>query len=141
MFYDKFSQKKIPTIYILTNNKFQKSYEIIFEKVKNIIKIENTEDIEWISICVDFEIALSNEINKIFKEVRIVGCLFHYIKDIRLNALKMGLFNKTINSTTENFIRELSAAPFNYENNFNILTDIFRKYENIYENKEYTNIY
>lgn len=88
LFYDKPNNKKNPAVYILCNHKAQKGYELIFDKVKNILTLENTEKLKWGTITVDFILSLINAINKILYDIRLVGCLFHYIKNVRLNALK-----------------------------------------------------
>ena len=64
------------------------------------------------SICTDFEHGLMNACMIVFKNIRIIVCLFHYIKNIRLKALKSGLFSNDVNENTENLIKELGSIPF-----------------------------
>ena len=129
LFYDKLTKTKIPAVYILTNNKYINSYVKIFDKVKNIITLENTINLNWKSISIDFESALIESIKKVFNNIRIVGCMFHYIKNIRLNALKFGLFTKINEVITDNLIKDLSIIPYKYYINNNIINSIFENYE------------
>ena len=66
LFYDKLTKTKIPAVYILTNNKYINSYIKIFNKVKNIITLENTINLNWKSITIDFESALIESVKKVF---------------------------------------------------------------------------
>mgnify|MGYP006873038318 CR=1 FL=1 len=66
--------------------------------LKYIITIESTESLKWESICVDFEYAFLKAITLIFKSIRVVGFMFHYIKSIRLKALKLGLYSNIIDN-------------------------------------------
>ena len=92
LFYDENTNKKIPGAYKLCNNKFENSYIKILYKLKYIITVENIESLKLESICADFEMGLIRTITKVFKNIWVVGCLFHYIKNIRSQALKLGLF-------------------------------------------------
>ncbi len=129
MFYDEHTNKKITGDYILINNKYEKSYINILYKLKHIIIIENTEALKWESICVDFEYTLIKVITLVFKKNRVVGCAFHYIKSIRLKALKLGLYSNINRSITNKMIKELGSTPFLFNINHQIIEDIFTLYE------------
>ena len=91
MYYDKNSNSKIPASYILIISKFENIYIIVLSSLRNIITSENSIKLNNITITLDFEEGLIQVVNKVFPELRIVGCLFHYIKQIRLNLGKCGL--------------------------------------------------
>jgi len=91
MYYDKNSNSKIPASYILIISKFENNYIIVLNSLRNIITSKNSIKLNNITITLDFEEGLIQVVNKVFPELRIVGCLFHYIKQIRLNLGKCGL--------------------------------------------------
>lgn len=68
----------------------------------------------------------------VFKNIRVAGCLFHYIKNIRLEALKHGLYSLDISNKIDHMIKELGSAPFIFHINNNIINDIFENYEKIF---------
>ena len=55
--------------------------------------------------------------------------MFHYIKNIRLNGLKLGLFSKNYEIITDNLIKDLSIIPYKFFINNNIINTIFENYE------------
>ena len=129
MFYDKLIKTKLPNVYILTNNKYLNSYIKIFKKVRNILTIENSVKLNWLSITIDFESALLESVKKVFKNIHIIGCMFHYIKNLRLNGLKLGLFSKNYQNITDQLIKDLSIISYKFFSNNNIINDIFDIYD------------
>ena len=87
---------KVSCCYVLLNNKFQLSYEIVLGLIKNIITENNSYEIKLLIITTVFEKGLINTVKLVFKNIRTVGCLFHYVKNIRLNMQKLSLFKKII---------------------------------------------
>ena len=61
------------------NNKTQISYEIVLSTLYDIITEKNTVKLNVITISTDFENGLINACKNIFKNIRHVGCLFHYV--------------------------------------------------------------
>lgn len=61
-------------------------------------------------------------------------------KNFRIKCFKKGLFNKQYYNITNNFIKELSSIPFNYESNKNIMNNIFDKCEKLYGENSIENI-
>ena len=61
MCYNPIINLKIPSAYILMNNKTEKSYNLIFSKILNIITIENKTKIKLLSITSDFEKGMIND--------------------------------------------------------------------------------
>ena len=136
MVYNSLLDTKIPCAYILLNNKLRNSYNIILGIIKDIITENNTYKIKLYSVCTDFEEALSNSVKSIFEGIRHTGCLFHYIKNIRLNLNKIGLFKKNISNISQDLLKELGSIPFNVHNNNNIINEIFDKYSYKYSDKD-----
>ena len=119
------------------NIKHEKSYELVFKSLLNIITIENTVKLNLISVTTDFEKSLTNAVKKVFNNIRHIGCLFHFVKNIRLNLLKIGLINNEIIHITDEFLKDLSSTPFRINDNPIIIEDIFEKYEKFYNNTDY----
>lgn len=131
MYYDTNANKKIPGCYILINNKSKQGYLKAFSAFKRLLTIENTIEINIKSITSDFEEALMNAINESFPKIRKVGCLFHYIKQLRLNMNKKGLINENFNH--KEFLTDLSSIPFKINNDKYLLSNIFSVYINRYK--------
>ena len=93
LFYDKLTKTKIPAVYILTNNKYLNFYIKIFKKIKNLITIENSVKLNWKSITIDYESSLIESVNKVFNNIHIIGCMFHYIKNVKWIKIRI-IFQK-----------------------------------------------
>ena len=104
MGYNSHLNLKVPCCFILMNNKSQTSYEISLSSLYNIITEYHNNSLNIISICTDFEEALINAVKLVFKNIRNVGCLFHYIKNIRLNMQKIGLLKDEIKNNSETLL-------------------------------------
>ena len=70
------------------NNKSENLYIEIFNYLNNIININTRENINNITITIDFQIAELNAIKRIFPNIRLVGCWFHFKKNLVKNAKK-----------------------------------------------------
>ena len=53
-------------LFSLINNKKEKGYKILFEKINNILTIERKENQDFNSYSIEFENALINTTSKIF---------------------------------------------------------------------------
>lgn len=93
MFYHDTIEKKIPGCYILINSKEKNSYIMILNVFKRLLTKETSRQIKIFTISTDFEYNLIESVKDVFKEVRHVGCLFHYVKQMRLNMCKICLYN------------------------------------------------
>jgi hypothetical protein len=85
---------------------------------------------------IDFEKALINATNKVFKNKRQVGCFYHYCRNIRERAVEMGLFKKINKDEANNFLNEFYKMPFLFYQNNKILDDIklnYSKKNSLYE--------
>lgn len=63
----------VPLIYVLMSNKQERSYERLFTSL-----MQNLPTWTPLTIIVDFEIAVINVIKKIFPDVKLLGCNFHF---------------------------------------------------------------
>ena len=68
-------------------------------------------------------------------EVRHVGCLFHYVKNLKLKMSKLGLFDKDKKESFNELFKNLSSIPFNINNNYVLINDIFSEFKKLL-NKE-----
>ena len=81
-----------PGLYALINNKKFEGYKIFFYRIKNILTIENSIELNLKSYSIDFEKALIEVTNLIFNNIWKVGCFYHYCRNIREKAFEYGLF-------------------------------------------------
>ena len=54
----------------------------------------NSIEIKLETITVDFETALINALREIFKNIKIIGCYFHYMQALDRNARKLGFYKR-----------------------------------------------
>ena len=125
MHFDETANKKISGAFLLLNNKFENSYILALSSIKNLLNINDTINISLESITCDFEKSLLNSINKVFVNVRLMGCLFHFVKNIRLNMGKYGLLINEYLEFSENLLKEISKGPFVYYKNNYYFKDLF----------------
>jgi transposase-like protein len=55
----------------------------MFNKIKNIITLENEKNLDLISYSTDFKEGLLQALKEIFPNKRGVGCYFHYCKNLK----------------------------------------------------------
>jgi hypothetical protein len=67
------------------NNKNESSYYKVFESFKSIITLEGVNELELISYSTDYEIALSNALERLFPKIKHYMCYFHYSYNIGKN--------------------------------------------------------
>ena len=94
--------------------------------------MDNNKSIKLVTISTDFEKALISSVKNVFNNIRHVGCLFHYIKILRLNLSKIGLFRNNIKDLTTKFLSKLGIIPFKFNDNPNIIDGIFSEYNTLY---------
>ena len=90
-----------PVCFILMTNKSYNSYIKIFQEIKFLLE---NYDLPWkyndVKFMCDFEKSLMNSLKKEFKNSKINGCYFHYIKSLWKKVRKLGLTkSKYIDST------------------------------------------
>ena len=76
LYYDNEINKKCPGAYILLNNKYESSYYKALLNFKNILTLENFVELEMISYTTDFDLALSNSLEKVFPKIKQYGAKF-----------------------------------------------------------------
>ena len=108
MYKDDVSENKIPGLYILMNNKSEKSYEIVFKSVLNIINKDKEYNLEIKSVVTGEEIELINVVKKVFPNARLISCLFHYKQDIMKNVKQYGLYKREHRKNSDFIITRLS---------------------------------
>ena len=140
MYLDINTKKKIPGAYILLNSKFENSYIIVLKALKKILTCEDSVKLNVYSITLDFKEALMNAVNKVFPKIRIVGCLFHYVKQIRLKLGKYGLLTQEYLENSNILLKELSTAPFTLYKNKDFITDTFEKIIKLSTDENHTNL-
>ena len=91
----------------------------------------NTKIINVKSITSDFELRLIDVIKLVLKDIQHIGCLFHYVKNIRLKMSKYGFFSKFYKNLSNDLFHDLSALPFIYNDEISNIKNIFNKYKNI----------
>lgn len=75
-------------IYAIMERKTEKAYIKVFETLKTLL--EATE----VNLCMaDYETALRKAVQKVFPEISVKGCFFHYKKAVLRRIRKLGLEN------------------------------------------------
>ena len=134
---------RYPGLFALINNKKYEGYRYLFQNVKNILTIENTENLNIISYSIDFESSLIKATKEIFQNIRQIGCFYHYCRNIRETAIQKKILKSNNNEKGINFINEYYKLPFVYYKNTNCIIEM-KKYfkdedENYKEFYEYFN--
>ena len=62
--------KKCPGAFIVLNNKNETSYYKVFDTFKSIITLEGINELELISYSTNYEIALSNALERLFPKIK-----------------------------------------------------------------------
>ena len=139
MYYDIITSKMIPGIFIITNNKTEEGYRDSFLYIKYYINklIKNEKkNLKFKTFTTDFEKALFNAFNVIFnqnKDIKHVGCYFHYIQNNRKFLQKKGFTSKEFKDLYDTVLNMVKELPFK-----NIKKKDFMNY--IYEKtKQYNN--
>ena len=84
-----------PVMACLLNAKTERIYDNVFNEFQKLIKYANIKiDFSKIKIMSDFELPLRKSIINNFKESELMGCYFHYIKNLYAYMKKLGLCNK-----------------------------------------------
>ena len=89
-----------------------------------------------ITITTYLEDGLINAVKSVFQNVRHVGCLFHYIKNLRLKMSKFDLFSKDNKDFFYELFKSLSSLPFNINDNYDLINDIFAEFKNKLKNDD-----
>ena len=120
----------------IIKNKKEEGYNILFNKIHNILTINESKELNLISYTTHFEKGLINSLSKIFKNLRSVGCNYHYKREIREKVREYDLFNEKTEKNTKELLRILYKAPFSIIEDKNILNAACE----IYSEKGFNNL-
>ena len=132
LYYDSDLNKRFPGLFALINNKKENGYLELFRKIYDIISINKTKEISLKSYTIDFEIGLINVCKSIFKNVKCVGCYYHYTRAIWEYAKNIKLIKKDNKQIVEKFLKILYKPPFLYDKDKNFINAQIIKYEENY---------
>ena len=103
MYKDFLTGEKIPGLYILMNRINSFFYDIIFESVISIITQNKSLPLNVKFIITDSELALNKSIKNKFKDVKRIGCYYHYKKNLLKNMKEFGLYKNKYKNTSDIF--------------------------------------
>ena len=132
MYYDQQIERKLPSIFVLTNTKNQVGYEEIFKNIKSILSFGKKYKMNIKTITTDNEQALINVVTKYFPNSQRISCYFHYKQSLERNAKKMGLCKKQYIEVTRIIINKLGELPLIYEGDIDIVTNIIDELKSHY---------
>jgi hypothetical protein len=125
----------------LLNAKTEKIYDNVFNEFKKLIKYAKISiDYSKLKIMSDFELTLRKSIRNNFNESELMGCYFHFIKNLYAYFKKLGLCNKRNLKNTLKFLFFFKIFPFiKDENKIQYIKDIVNFYitDNEYKIKYY----
>ena len=111
--YDETKNFNMPVFHIIMSNKSFESYNKIFQEILNLLEEYKIKiNFKNIIINCDFEKSLINAIRNNFKEIKIYGCYFHYVKALWKKARKLGLTKSKLLSNTKLLIFSFKIYPF-----------------------------
>ena len=111
--YDKTKNFNMPVFHIIMSNKSFESYNKIFQEILNLLDEYKIKiNFKNIIINCDFEKSLINAIRNNFKEIKIYGCYFHYVKALWKKASKLGLTKAKLLNNTKLLIFSFKIYPF-----------------------------
>ena len=140
VYYDIIIEKMIPGVFITINNKTEEGYLDCFLYLKyyidKLIFINKKELLRFTTFTTDFEIALINAFNKVFnkeKNIRHIGCYFHYLQNIRKYMQKNGYTKKKYIEIYNTVMSLCKILPFKKIKNEDLIKYIeksLNKYKN-----------
>ena len=93
LYYDYELKKRFPGLFALTNNKKENGYDLLFNKIYDIITLNKTKNLALQSFTVDFESGLINAVKRVFNNCKSVGCYYHYWRAVKENAREMNILS------------------------------------------------
>ena len=85
-----FKSKTYPLGYVLMSGKRQVDYEHVFERLKTYLQ-HGDQRLKVKTVLMDFERAAWNAVKKVFPDVKVRGCWFHFCQAIYRKAKNLGL--------------------------------------------------
>ena len=141
LYIDGKSGKRYPGLYALINNKKEEGYKILFNNINFILTLENQNNLNIKTYCVDFEKALINATKEVFLESRQIGYYYHYCRNIREKARDFRLYSKILKNDSKSMLNDSYKLPFIYHDNkdsFDIIENLaqnFKDYLHYFENQ------
>ena len=106
----------IPILSVIMKTKKENSYYNIFETFKIMLnELKINVNFSEIYIMTDFEIGLRKAISKSFPEATLLGCYFHFVKNIFSKFKHLGLLNKKYFLKSYKILFYFKLLPFLYE--------------------------
>ena len=121
LYRDEISGVRYPGLFALINNRKYEGYKFLFEKIKFLLTIEYSGNLNFISYSIDFEKSIINSTANVFTNIRQVGCFYHYCRNLREKAIDLGFRIKGKLKEGCEFLNEFYKIPFIFYKNNNIL--------------------
>ncbi|ORX63572.1 hypothetical protein BCR32DRAFT_251513 [Anaeromyces robustus] len=103
------------TSFSIIKNKEQINYEILLEELKkNAIKYNSNNEITPKYFHCDFEKAISNAAEKVFPNINIKYCIWHYKRALKNKFNKLCSKEVISNNDLNNDYKHISNFPFNF---------------------------
>ena len=142
MYYDIITEKMIPGIFLIINNKTFEGYVDSFMDIKNYIKKLNInqENLKFKTYTMDFEVGLYKAFELIFNQehkIRHIGCYFHFLQNIRKFLQKnylTTLKNMHIYNVVMNFFKSLPFLNLSENKIIKIMESTFKNFKNELQN-------
>lgn len=96
----------IPLIYALMTTKTERSYNILLQIIKSQIPLWNPE-----KFTLDFELSSRNAIVKLFPNIEVKGCFYHFSASLRRKAKAIGGMKSQINRRHVSLCTGLALLP------------------------------
>ncbi len=123
------------TSFSILKNKKQSTYEIIFEEIKkNATKYNNNIIIIPKNIHCDFKRGISNAAKKIFPNINIKYCIWHYKRSLEIKKNKLCYFEVENNNDIYVYYKFISNLPFI---NPEYIIDIYERIKKECEKNDY----
>ena len=107
LYYDEEINMRSPGAYILLNNKTENGYYLALSNLKKILTLDNNVNLKLISYTTDYEKALYNALEKLFPDIRRIGCYFHYSYNLRKKLKEYNLYTEEYIKISEELLKEL----------------------------------
>jgi len=84
---------------------------LIFKKIKDLITIKNSKKLSLISYSVDYEQSLLDTCRTIFKDIRGVGCYYHYCRNLYKYVKQFKLLGNKKEKIGEDILKDFHPIP------------------------------